>query len=405
MASTSTLTLRNPEAEYTIVKSVEPSSGGVLPGETVTYTLTLQNVSDVDLWDFREVVDDLSDVLDDADYNGDATLTGSWSGDVPSPGGRPVFDANDPSFPCLTTTTPVIDVQSWKQVMADPTPVQAGTVLTYTLFFDNVGGTTETVDRVDDLTHVIDDADVVSEPVASDPALTAERDGAQVTVTGQLAPGQTVTVSLTVRVRPDGDRGDNILANFLTLLLGQDCTSTPVGELAVTKSVDPASGSQVAPGDELDYTLTVTNTGTAPASVDHTDHLAGLADDTTLLDGPTPSDPALTVSDVQNDEYTITGTLAAGQTVTVTYTVEVKPRDELGDRLLENQLTPTGENPPGQCRDTIPLCTVNPVTPPDLPDTGNDLATRLLIGAIAALFAGLVLLVASRRAALLAAAI
>jgi fimbrial isopeptide formation D2 family protein len=490
VAVTSTLTLRDPDADYTIVKSVEPSSGGVRPGETVTYTLTLQNVSDVDLWDVRDVVDDLSDVLDDADYNFDATLTGSWSGDVPSPGGAPVFDAaeetltfrvnilagetvtitysvtvrehaqrgddvldnivapppefppedpdpadcppSDPRFPCLTTTTPVIDVQSWKQVMADPTPVQAGTVLTYTLFFENFGGATGTVDRVDDLTHVIDDADVVSEPVASDPALTAERDGARVTVTGQLAPGQTVTVSLTVRVRPDGDRGDNILANFLldpdeppqpdpvceptdgedgfttaafTLLSSEDCTSNPVGELAVTKSVDPASGTPVAPGDELDYTLTFTSIGTAPVAVDYTDHLAGLAGDATLLDGPTPSDPALTVSDVQNDEYTITGTLAAGQTATVTYTVEVKPRDELGDGLLENHLTPTGEDPPGECRDTNPLCTVNPVTPPGLPDTGNDLAARLLIGAIAALFGGLVLLVASRRAALLAAAI
>jgi hypothetical protein len=873
VAVTSTLTLRDPDADYTIVKSVEPSSGGVRPGETVTYTLTLQNVSDVDLWDVRDVVDDLSDVVDDADYNFDATLTGSWSGDVPSPGGAPVFDAaeetltfrvnvpagetvtitysvtvredaqrgddvldnivapppefppedpdpadcppSDPRFPCLTTTTPVIDVQSWKQLMADPTPVQAGTVLTYTLFFENVGGaagdvneiddltqviddadvtsepasddlvasrvgdvisitgsldpgeqatvtyqmtvrpdgergddlaanyllapgeeppddpvcqpsdierpdctltpigqlatfksvsastdpvvagteltytltfdnqgqgpssidmvddlsyllddatltagpaasdgaltvsevvdgrftvtgelaagqtvtvsytvrvnpedergndsaanflldpsqeppegcvqpdasctetplpnvsvvksveesadpsgtvltytltfantgtaagpvfkvddlsgvlddaylssepvassdalsasgvtdgrftvagdlepgqtvtvtyqvtvrpagergdnvavnflldgldepppedcpagsddctqtplpevtdsksvdppsgtpvvsgqeltytltfanageTTGTVDRVDDLTHVLDDADVVSEPVASDPALTARRDGAQITIAGQLAPDQTVTVSFTVRVRPDGDRGDNILANFLldpdeppppdpvcepadgefTLLSDEDCTENPVGELAVTKSVDPASGTRVAPGDELDYTLTFTNTGTARAAVDYTDHLAGLADDATLLDGPTPSDPALTVSDVQNDEYTITGTLAAGQTVTVTYTVEVKPRDELGDSLLENHLSPTGEDPPGECRDTDPLCTLNPVTPPDLPDTGTGLATQLLIGATAALLGGLVLLGANRR--------
>ncbi len=67
-----------------MVKAATPDRE-VLPGETVTYTVTVENVSDEDLWDLISH-DDLSGVLDDADFNDDVSFTPSWTGSTPTPG-------------------------------------------------------------------------------------------------------------------------------------------------------------------------------------------------------------------------------------------------------------------------------------------------------------------------------
>ena len=94
--------------------------------------------------------------------------------------------------------------------------VQPGDVITYTLMFRNDGTAAGLVDSVDDLTHVLDDADLTSPPVASDAALTAAdvQDG-RFGVSGTLEPGQQAMVSYQVTVRADADRGDDDLANYL----------------------------------------------------------------------------------------------------------------------------------------------------------------------------------------------
>lgn len=89
VASTSSITLHDPQATYTLEKSVDHTRA--LPGDTVGYTVEIENTSAYDLWDLFDVVDDLSDVLDDATYNSDVAVTGDWAGlpDV----GESVFDA------------------------------------------------------------------------------------------------------------------------------------------------------------------------------------------------------------------------------------------------------------------------------------------------------------------------
>ena len=84
VANTSTLTLHDPLATYTMVKTVSPNRE-VLPGEVVTYTIAIENTSTIDLWD-QVLFDDMSDVLDDADYNDDLDFTGSWAGGAPTVG-------------------------------------------------------------------------------------------------------------------------------------------------------------------------------------------------------------------------------------------------------------------------------------------------------------------------------
>ncbi|WP_035699453.1 hypothetical protein, partial [Glycomyces tenuis] len=110
----------------------------------------------------------------------------------------------------------------------------------------------------------MDDAEFVEGSLVVDPddallGATFDEAQEQVVVAGMVGPGETVTVSFQVTVLPDGERGDNSLADFL-LDPGEDppaectddnpdCTVNPVPELSDSKSVDPASGTVVGPGD------------------------------------------------------------------------------------------------------------------------------------------------------------
>ena len=56
----------------------------------------------------------------------------------------------------------------------------------------------------------------------------------------------------------------------------------------------------------------------------------------------------------------MTGTVAAGATATVTFSVTVNTPDT-GDHQLDNFLVPTGTTPPASCLPANPLCTTHPV--------------------------------------------
>src|SRR5699024_10822036 len=140
--------------------------------------------------------DDLADVLDAATFNDDATAsvgeasydapTLAWEGPLAAGDSATITytvtytgegDQNLRNLACVpqSETAPVAapcdlvaitgsDLTQWKQVEATDSPAVAGTVLTYTLFFNNDGESAATVDAIDDLTHVLDDADVTVEP-------------------------------------------------------------------------------------------------------------------------------------------------------------------------------------------------------------------------------------------------
>ncbi|HWV48221.1 MAG TPA: LPXTG cell wall anchor domain-containing protein [Microbacterium sp.] len=391
-----------------------PTEGG-----TVTYTVTVENVSGVDYTATAPatVTDDLTDVLDDATYNDDATVAPvagtlsytepelSWSGPLAAGATAtitysvtytgegdahlvntacvPDDDAADPAAACAETSVPAANLTAWKEVTADPSPAQAGSVLTYTLHFANDGTAPADVDMVDDLSHVLDDADVTTEPQASTTDLTAVRDGAQISITGQVPAGAEVTVTYQVTVKPDDARGDNTAANFLlepdevtppdpecvpTDPALPDCTVTPIPELVDSKSVDPASGTAVSAGETLAYTLTFTNSGTAPASVDRVDDLSGVLDDAELVaDSIVVTPEGDLTATLNGDQIAITGSVPAGATITVSYQVTVLPDGERGDNSLGNFLLDPDEEPPAECATDDPDCTVNPV--PELVDS------------------------------------
>jgi fimbrial isopeptide formation D2 family protein/uncharacterized repeat protein (TIGR01451 family) len=396
----SALCTENPIGELADWKTVEASETPVAAGTDLTYTLHFENRGE----GFIDVnsIDFLTHVLDDADVTAEPssddltvvrdgetiTINGSLEpgqsatvvytvtvkadgarGDdtasnflvknddpstPPTPPTDPVCQPTDAEEPDCTTT-PIGRLDTSKAVSASSDPIEAGTKLAYTLTFDNQSGAAVEVDKVDDLTTVLDDATVTTEPVSSDAALTAVRDGNAISVSGTLAAGQTVTVVYVVTVKEESERGDDVASNFLlnrdeeppTECVAGDpnCTVTPLPNVDSSKSVDPTSGSTVLPGDVLTYTLTLTNSGEAAGAVHRIDYLAGVLDDAELTDGPTVSDPSVTAV-LDGTELVIGGTLQPGQTATVTYTLTVLPDAERGDDTLTNFLFDADEEPP-----------------------------------------------------------
>ncbi|WP_345216493.1 hypothetical protein [Georgenia halophila] len=341
-------------------------SGPLTAGEsvTITYEVTYTGTGDFRLvnvaWEPTDPEDSETPECDPADENGLDPVTGESCGRVEIPAA-------------------LLDVA--KSVNPEKgTAVTTGEQLTYTITFSNSGEASAPVDGwVDDLTPVLDDAQVVSQPASADLTVSEIADG-RFTVDGSVPAGESYTVTYVVEVLPDGERGDDVLANFV---FPEDevpddppdpqdcadddplCTYNPVPEIVDSKSVDPESGTTVQAGQELTYTLTFSNTGAGEGEVDRVDDLTHLLDDAEVISVPSASDDALSVSEVADGRYSITGTLEPGQTETVTYTVQVLPADEIGDHQLANfLLDPEDVTPddPGQCEEGDEDCTYNPVS-------------------------------------------
>jgi hypothetical protein len=249
------------------------------------------------------------------------------------------------------------------------------------LRFRNLGKGAGQVNREDDLSGVLDDAELVGDVVSSDTGWTVSSiDGDnRFTVAGPLQPGDVVTVTYTVRIKPDDQRvadgGDDQIVNFLgdpgethddECVPGDPhCDSNPIPRLVDDKTVDPASGTVVVAGDELTYTLTFGNEGKGAGQLDREDDISNVLDDAKLISDPVASDPALTVSPIDDDgRFTVTGPVQPNQVITITYVVRVLSDDKRvangGDDQLVNFLGDPGEDH-GDCVAPDPDCTGNPV--------------------------------------------
>ncbi|MFJ2768163.1 LPXTG cell wall anchor domain-containing protein [Streptomyces sp. NPDC087300] len=397
-----------PVALLDIEKKASPKKAK--PGEKVTYTITLSNRGEAD-WKDAAVTDDLSDVVDDATYNLDATATkadgsraqGSVSyssadkklryvgtvakgstvtitytvtvGDPP-PGNKKLTNtvvgpdgstcppgSKDPDCGTVTPVGGLVIKKTSSKSDAKP-----GDKITYTVTAENVGGATiKDATVTDDLTGVVDDAtygdDAVSKTGGTDTATQPTYDTAtkKLSWTGDIAAGKKVTITYTVTVgKPP--KGDKKLTNAVVGPDDSSCppgstepecgTTTPVGALEIKKSV---SKSEVKPGDQVTYTVTVENTGEATyKDASFTDDLSGVLDDAAWDDVVTKSSGS-TAFDADKKTFTWSGDVAKGAKVTITYRVTVgKPPK--GDKKLANAVTgPDGSNCPP--KSTGPDCT------------------------------------------------
>ncbi len=147
-----------------------------------------------------------------------------------------------------------------------------------------------------------------------------------------------MTVTYQVTVLADGERGDNILTNVVTPDVppyvcddsDPDCdpfvppsTEHPVGQLAVDKTVDPESGTSVDAGRVVTYTLSFESVGAAASAVDKVDDLSDVLDDAELVAGSITTSNAALTAELQGTDLVVTGSVGAGETYTVTYSVTV----------------------------------------------------------------------------------
>ncbi|MCL2737001.1 MAG: hypothetical protein FWD75_10320, partial [Propionibacteriaceae bacterium] len=163
-----------------------------------------------------------------------------------------------------------------KSVSPTDPVVTAGTLLTYTITLTNIGPAPAVVNHVDDLSGVVDDADLVS--VSADPGLDAGvYGGDNLAITGTVDPGQSGRVTYTVRVKANGERGDSVLFNAVSsgdtppgerptidtpTSQCPTCVTTRVAGLALAKTASPTVATLA--GQVVTYRFLVTNDGSVP---------------------------------------------------------------------------------------------------------------------------------------------
>ncbi|WP_200329108.1 DUF11 domain-containing protein [Leucobacter sp. L43] len=374
---TVTNTATPPDPELVIEKSANvtelPASGG-----SVEYTIDVTNNGPGDCTVERpcSFTDDMSGVLDDATYNDDAAASSgtvavdgselTWKGALlsgetatvtysvtaePNESGdyhllnTVCLDAfaADPASPCATSSTVGSGAwEDWKESNpASGSVVRPGETIEYVLHFEGTGTAPVELLREDNLSGVLDDAEVVSDPVSNTETLSVSpiTDG-RFTIEGTLLPGQHAEVTYSVKPKPGAELGDMALANFLgdpgdegstcAPVDGEraDCTTHGVPGLGIEKS--SSFTGVAAPGDRVDYTVTVKNTGgvaftEAEPAVAH-DDLSAVLDDATYN-----GDAAAETGEVSYAEPTLTwsGPLPVGASTSFTYSVEVTGAGDL----------------------------------------------------------------------------
>ncbi|MEV3936373.1 GEVED domain-containing protein [Glycomyces sp. NPDC049804] len=367
---------RVPLAALDIEKTAATAAAG--PGDTVAYTITIANTGQA-AYIGATVTDDLTAVLDDAVYNGDAgadagTMSYSapvltWTGDL-EPGATATITytvtLDDPvtgdhrlmnavagpdGSDCepgsieagCSTDVPIAGLRIEKSNDADPTaPLVPGGTIVYTVTVANTGQVDHTGITVsDDLTEVLDDAAYNGDAEAD--AGTMSYSAPVLTWTGDVPVGSTVTITYSVTV-DDPDTGDKRLVNAVIGPDGSNCDDEagacvnvlPESELDIAKTAAPG---EVEPGATVEYTITVTNTGRGvyPGAL-ITDDLTAVLDDAVYNDDASDNGAGGTLA-YDEPVLTWTGDIAAGATVAITYSVTVGNPFPAGDGELDNTVT------------------------------------------------------------------
>ena len=303
------------------------------------------------------------------------------------------FDPAHPDTPldvtCVTgdepgcSSTLTLNVSNLKVVKTSDAgrSVAPGQVVTYTVTGSNTGNVDiDNAQVSDDLTNILNNATYTTPAVATidgqvvtpAPVLSGDK----VTWTGKLSAGKSVVMTYKVTVNPDTTIG-TVLTNTACVAdtsvidptAPQNCVTvtTPVGDLLVLKTSDPADGSRVNANQTVSYMLTAKNVGdpakNAPAFVATvTDDLSGVVSYADLVAGPyvatidgQPAVPATATYNPTTHVMSWTGSLAAQQTVTVKYSVVVKS-GLMATNVLKNKVIGTAPDPDDSTKNVISSC-------------------------------------------------
>lgn len=362
----------------TIVKSA--SAASTVPGGTVTYTIAVTNSGQTP-YTGAVLSDALGGVLDDATYNNDASAsvgtvglvspTLTWTGDL-NPGTSAtitysvtVLASGAGDGELVNTVSSTAAGNNCATGSTDPrcsvsVPVGAltitfasnvstaipGQVVSFTLIAANAGQTSYTNAVVNAaFDGLLDDADYNGDAVATSGVLNLDPAIGRLIWTGDLAPGQSVTItgSATVKSPDPGDKRVTVVASSSTAgsscppgSPNPDCTVTVdilTPALTIAKAADTTT---TTPGSVVTYTITVTNSGESPytgATVN--DDVSGVLNDAVYNNDASATDGTVAFT---APTLTWTGDLAVGASATITYSFTVNDPD-LGDRVLLNAVT------------------------------------------------------------------
>ncbi|MFE4589427.1 DUF7927 domain-containing protein [Streptomyces laurentii] len=403
------------EPAHAISKTASPQNASV--GDTVKYTVTVRNTGDVPYTEMT-VDDDLSEVLQHASYNGDATassgavtVTGNtlhWVGPLPvggtvtitysvtitsalpdnpkvanhvssvDPGGNCPPGSTDPA--CTVELTPGEEPPDSPAHSISKTAstqnASVGDTVKYTVTVRNTGDVPYpqmTLD--DDLSEILQHASYNNDATASSGTVTVNGDTLH--WTGPLPVGGTVTITYSVTVTsalptdpkaanhvsspdPGGNcpPGSTDPACTVELTPGEEPPDNPAHSISKTASTQNASV-----GDTVKYMVTVRNTGDVPypqMTVD--DDLSEVLAHASYNNDATASSGTVTVN---GDTLHWAGPLPVGGTVTITYSVTVTSALPDNPKAANHVSSPDpgGNCPPGS---TDPACTVE-LTPGEEP--------------------------------------
>ncbi|MCM3921831.1 putative Ig domain-containing protein [Frankia sp. AiPs1] len=386
----------------TIAKSA--SAATTVPGGTVTFTIAVTNSGQVP-YSGAVVSDALTGVLDDATYNNDAAATVgtvgfasptlTWTGNL-NPGSSATItysvtvlnpDTGDAELAnsvsstvagnnCATGSTDsrcsasVLVAELTMMAATNVSTAIPGEIIFFTATITNSGRTSYTNAVVNaGLTGGTDDATYNGDATVTSGAIHLDIPNGQLVWTGDLAPGQsaTITASLTVNNPDLGDKA--MTASVSSDVAGSNCPlgnsnpSCSASVLILTPGlgiVKTADATTTTPGGTVTYTITVTNDGeSAYQGASVSDNLTGL-----LADAVYNADASATSGTVTYAAPTVTwtGDLAIGASVTISYSVTVNNPD-LGDRVLINTVTspaigstcPTAGSGGAGCRVVVPV--------------------------------------------------
>ncbi|MGQ0839834.1 DUF7927 domain-containing protein [Actinokineospora sp.] len=374
----------------------------VRPGAIVRYTVTVTNNGQLDFTDADRAsfTDDLVAVLDDATYNGDGQATAGnvgfdgrylgWFGPVAVntsvtvtytvtvnradggdesllntitstvPGNNCPPGSTDPACRTMTRLDRVPGLALSK--VASRQTANPGESVQYTVTVANTGEVDYAEGEAtftDDLTQVLDDATYNQDAVASTGTVFFQP--TVVIWRAALKVGQTATVTYSVTVN-NPDTGDHILRNAISSPTPGNTCPTPANPGCMTETRTSGLGlSKVAsrqtanPGETIQYTVTVTNTGQVdyPAGgASFTDSLAQVLDDATYNNDATASGGTVSY---QPGVVSWSGPVPIGQSVTVTYSVTVNNPDT-GDHILRNAVSSSVPGNNCQPNSTDPAC-------------------------------------------------
>ncbi|MFC4222822.1 DUF7927 domain-containing protein [Lysinibacter cavernae] len=121
--------------------------------------------------------------------------------------------------------------------------------------------------------------------------------------------------------------------------INSDPAGILVANYVTVKTSDPVSGSSVNGGDIINYTVTVSQVGTAAADAVFTDDLSAVLDDATFNDDAAASTGDVLVIDAG---LSWSGTLPVGGVATITYSVTVNEAADRADSVMTNVVTSPG---------------------------------------------------------------